>query len=220
MRRRLPLSTWLAPADHGRRPYALVKFSRELHAALQRAGHSLRAQLRLVPRHDGTEREREMYHQRLDACGLILQVLMHYCDGVTLIVGRGEDGHHYGLKLETIAELTGLHPRRVDRALRDLHLAGFLTSHSRAEKTRDGYRGLVAVRQISLELFYALGLGTLVQKLRQKLYARRKARQAPQERAQHGLAITARENRAKSDKRRHGAPAPLLRAFLPDYSPG
>ncbi len=160
-----------------------------------------------------------MYHARVEACGLVLDVLLHYTDLVTLIVGRGHDGTHYGVKLDTIAELTGLGRRRIDRAVRDLHAAGFLASHTRAERTDSGYRGLTAVRQLSIELFHVLGLGTVLQKARTKVNALRKARLEAAGLAYKRIDGKAREFRAATNKRRHGAEARPVTAFLASLLP-
>lgn len=164
----------------------------------------LRQRLRNVPLHDGQARDREMYRERLEACGIFLQCLLHYTDVVTLVVGKADDGKFFGLRLDRIAELTGLHERRVDRVVRDLHAAGFFVSKTRAERAGEGYRGLTAVRQLSAELFWAIGLGPLLEKARQRHYARRQAALQPRRIADGGLRAKAAEFDSEAHKRRRG----------------
>lgn len=165
--------------------------------------------LRKVDLHDGRRRTRSMYEPRLEACSTFLQALLHYTDVVTLVAGKAEDGEFFGVRLDKLSQLTGLHERRVDRVVRDLHAAGFLVSKTRAERAGEGYRGLTAVRQISAELFWALGLGPLLEKARRRYYTHRQrklqARQAPLQTALNRMATMAREFENSAAKRRRGA---------------
>lgn len=123
----------------------------------------------------GTPRRRSQYVQRRDACVRVLSVLLQHVDLVTLRVGvRGDEV--LGVRLDTIAEKTGLEDRRLDRALRDLRDAGILASFERAEpdaRMTRGFRGHPAVRRISEQLFAALGLAEKLVKVRAKLYRER-----------------------------------------------
>lgn len=205
------LPTWKPPADHGRRPRVLRQLSAELTRVLAIPGNELRRRLRQVDLHNGDQRSREMYQPRLEACAIFLQALLHYTDVVTLVAGKAEDGEFFGVRLDKLSQLTGLHERRVDRVVRDLHAAGFLVSKTRAERLAEdqGYRGLTAVRQISAELFWALGLGPLLEKARKRYYTHRQrklqARQAPLQAALGRMATLGREFANAASKRRNGA---------------
>lgn len=212
----IALEKFQPSAEHKRRPYMIQRFTRELHSALERAAHPLRARIRGVPLHDGRRRRREMYCPRLQAVALVLEAFVYHMDVVSLVVGRSlptpekPDGEFLGVRLDTIAELTGLEARRVDRAMRDIHAAGFITSHRRAEKLTGGeYRGHTSIRQLSIELFYAVGMGALFERLRSKAYRRRVDRKAFQAAAHTRLAAKARD--FELERREREAPGALHR---------
>lgn len=152
---------------------ALRAFDREL----ARPGSRLRATLDRVPLqpHDQA-RQRDMYETRRAAVRTVMRDLLAYVDPVTLIVGRGAGGEHYGRRVDRLALSNHLDQRRAERALHDMHAAGWLTSTRRAEETAPGqWRGLTSVRQLSAQLFVLLGLAELLHKTRRRLYAARKA---------------------------------------------
>jgi hypothetical protein len=134
----------------------------------------LRAQLRLFGR------QYERRSERLEAIGLVVSAMLWWTDLASYRVGKPSRKHPRwvdGLSMYTIAEWTGLSQPRIDRAIRDLHLAGYLRSRQLdpgKRRTKAGYilaspqpveeygnklhRGLPAVRVFTERLFDRLGV--------------------------------------------------------------
>lgn len=134
--------------------------------ACQRLIHYTRREIVLFPSLercpvDGRfPRQRSQYVPRRHACMLVLAQQLRTLDLVTMRVGVNKAGDVLGMRLDTIAEVTRLDDRRVDRAVRDLRNAGMIKSHRRAEAVNDGqYIGRTSVRVIADDVFAALGLG-------------------------------------------------------------
>lgn len=172
-----PGSTPGAPANHRRRLFFIDKALRAFERELDRPGSRLRATLDRVPlQPHGEQRQRDMYVTRRAAVLAVMRDLLEHVDPVTLIVGRGADGEHYGRRVDRLAEANNLDQRRAERALHDIHAAGWVTSTRRAEQIAPGqWRGHTSVRQLSVELFILLGLAGLLDRTRKRLYAMRKA---------------------------------------------
>lgn len=165
------------PAPQRRRLFFIDRALRAFDRELERDGSRLRATIDRVPlQPSGDARRRDMYETRRVAVRAVMRDLLEHLDPVTLIVGRGATGEHYGRRVDRLAEQNHLDQRRAERALHDMHAAGWLTSTRRAEEIAPGrWRGHTSVRQISLELFLLLGLTGLLDKTRKRLYAARKA---------------------------------------------
>lgn len=152
---------------------ALTALDRELG----REGSRLRRAVVRVPLQPfDQDRQRDMYAPRLEAVRLVLRDLLEHLDPVTLCVGRSPTGEHYGRRVDRLAELAGIDQRRAERALHDIHSAGLVASHRRAEEVSPGeFRGRTSVRQLALELFLLLGLAPMLERTRRRLYQARKA---------------------------------------------
>lgn len=144
----------------------------------------IRLQLRWVPLQanpTNKERDRAMYEQRVEACKIVMLELLERMCLITRIVSRAHDGRILGMRVDSIADKHGLDQRRVERALHDLHSAGWIDSTQRCEEVDGHHRGHTAIRQISQALFAAIGLGTFMQHAAAKEYARRKGQPLPPE---------------------------------------
>lgn len=142
------------------------------------------------------ERQRDMYAPRLEAVRLVVLDLLEYLDPVTLVVGRAPNGQHFGRRVDRLAELRGLDQRRAERAIHDIHAAGWVASHRRAEPVEGSpgeYRGRTSVRQLAAELFVLLGLAPLLEKTRRRLYEARKGLTVLVEYARRSLADKGRK---------------------------
>ncbi len=153
---------------------AIAAFDREI----QRPGSRLRRSIDRVPLQPyDQERQRDMYLPRLEAVRLVMLDLLEFLDPVTLIVGRAPNGEHFGRRVDRLAELRGLDQRRAERAIHDMHAAGWINSHRRAEPVEGSpgeFRGRTSVRQLASELFLLLGLTAMLEKTRRRLYEARK----------------------------------------------
>lgn len=160
-----------------RRLWFIERARRAFTRELDREGSRLRQTLDRVPLqpHDQARR-RDMYVTRRAAVRAVVLDLLDHLDPVTLIVGRGADGEHYGRRVDRMAEANGLEQRTAERALHDVHAAGWIKSTRRAEQIAPGqWRGHTSVRQLAAELFVLLGLAPLLDKTRKRLYAARRA---------------------------------------------
>lgn len=129
-----------------------------------------------------TTRDRERHLRRLEAISLVLMCLLSHMDLVTLRAGRrrrdgscdavrtlrprtrkgrkapnGRDGQ------TTIESETGLRSSSVERALRDLRSAGFITTHQPKKEYRDRadnkrWRSFPAVHTITRSCIVRLGI--------------------------------------------------------------
>lgn len=82
-----------------------------------------------------------------------------------------------GFTEKSLVRMTGLGLRRLERAMEDLVSMGLVKVHPRSEKHEDGrYKGLAAIRTISMKFFDLIGLGSKVRKERKKASQRRHER--------------------------------------------
>lgn len=118
---------------------------------------------------------RQKRSERREACGVLLSCLIHRMDLVTLRVGiPDKDQRMQGYSAKVLSRMTGLGLRRVERAMRDLVAMGLVTVYARSQKQEDGtYKGIAAIRTISIRFFDLIGLGKKVRKERKKASARR-----------------------------------------------
>lgn len=121
---------------------------------------------------------RQKRSERREACGILLSCLIHRMDLVTLRVGIPDnDQRMQGYTAKVLSRMTGLGLRRVERAMRDLVVMGIVTVYARSQKQEDGsYKGIAAIRTISIRFFDLIGLGKKIRKERKKASARRHER--------------------------------------------
>jgi hypothetical protein len=144
---------------------------------------------------------RQQRSERRESCIAILSCILHYMDLITLRVGIPQaDGSLQGLTMSYLAELSGLGERRAERAIHDLKAAGIITVHPICEKVSDTvYKGVAAVRTVSVKLFTVLGLDAWLNHERRRAGERKAHKEAKRARkaaaharmamgAQHGKA--------------------------------
>jgi hypothetical protein len=174
----------------------VIQRARQCCAYFVRERHrfpELRAQLRLFGR------KYERRSERLEAIGLVAAALLYWFDILSMRVGKPSRKHPRrvdGLSMHTISEWTGLSERRIDRAISDLHRAGYLASRTidpGKRKAKAGYilaspqpveeygnfrrrlfRGLAAVRCFTERFFDRLGILPFFRRERQKRIDERK----------------------------------------------
>jgi hypothetical protein len=114
--------------------------------------------------------------ERMEAIVRVLIALTVHTDLVSLRVGflpRDADPWFRGVTAEQIARWTDMKVRRVTRALNDLRWAGYITSIQPRELTNEGeWRGLAAVRNLTLKFFTHLGMKNKVDSARNDACAR------------------------------------------------
>jgi len=150
-----------------------------------------------------------------EAMVLVAKTLTVRMDLVTKRVGKPrDDGTVVGIPAERLAEITGLHISRVNRALRELADAGWMTSCQPCELKADGtYRGYPAIRTLTPRFFRVLRVNLKLDAAAKKEATARKER-ARQRQAAAGAAETARLARQlhrmnrKMDARRLDRPIP------------
>jgi hypothetical protein len=195
---------------------ALGAFDREL----ARPGSRLRRSIDAVPLQPFDQaRQRDMYEPRRVAVRLVMRDMIEHLDPVTLIVGRAPNGDHFGRRVDRLAELHGLDQRRAERAIHDIHAAGWVTSHRRAEPKQGApgeYVGKTSVRQLAAELFMLLGLTLFLEKTRRRLYEARKGLFNLVEHARRQLA---ERGRKWSEKRADARGARTLGEILAGLKP-
>lgn len=120
----------------------------------------------------GSRRQRS---ERREACILTLKFLLKYLDIRTMTVAIPTISdvtykrEFSPIHLATLVKHTGLNLRRVSRAIRDLTLGGLIASGQKRERKPDGsYRGFAALRAVRKELFEAFGLGSWLEKAKQR----------------------------------------------------
>ncbi|POZ50679.1 replication protein RepA [Methylovulum psychrotolerans] len=128
--------------------------------------------------------ERQQRSERRESCIAILSCILHYMDLITLRVGIPQaDGSMQGLTMPYLAELSGLGERRAERAIHDLKAAGIITVHPICEKVSDTvYKGVAAIRTVSMKLFVILGLDAWLNHERRRAVERKADKQAKRDR--------------------------------------
>lgn len=121
---------------------------------------------------------RQKRSERREACGVLLACLVHRVDLVTLRVGIPMEGGRFKAYTDQeLARMTGLGIRRLERAMQDLVEMGLVQVRKRCQKEQDGqYRGIAAIRTISIRFFELIGLGKKLKKERSKASDRSKLR--------------------------------------------
>jgi hypothetical protein len=158
------------PTHHRVRPGVLVKLSARLQAYYTDPGTILPS-LNLA---NGSARQQRS--ERREACLIVLNVLIHYLDLVTLRVGIPKaNGNMRGLTVDFIAEKAELKKRRAERAISDLVAAGVITVHAIAQRDEQGnYSGKGAIRTVTKKLFELFGLGNWLKYERDRAAAKRR----------------------------------------------
>ena len=110
---------------------------------------------------------RRQYSQRRYACVVVLAALLKRMDIKTLkILVSDSDGNFYDCKVSVLVNDTGLHPRRVERALADIKDAGLVKVLARpVEKDEQGkFTAMPAVRSFNESFFGVLGMHSWLKK--------------------------------------------------------
>ena len=164
---------FIPPVKHAIRPFMLVQI------ALAVTTYFLNPNvLPLLNAANGSDRQQRS--ERREACVALLCCMLHYLDLVTLRVGIPQhNGSMAGLDMPFLAELSGLGLRRAERAMHDLKDAGIISVHPICEKISDTvYKGIAAIRTVSIHLFTALGFDAWLRHERQKAADRKKKKEA------------------------------------------
>lgn len=139
-----------------------------------------------------------------EAMVLVARALFARMDIVTKRVGTPRaDGTVVGVTAELLAEITGLHISRVNRALAEFAAAGWMTSCQPCELKADGtYRGYPAIRTFTPRMFEVLRCNIKLALAAAKAHKERKAARLLQ---QHGAEQLQRERlqreRARLERR-------------------
>lgn len=158
------------PSTHRVRPGVLVKLGERLQDYYS-SPHAVLPSLNLA---NGSERQQRS--ERREACIIVLNVLIHYLDLVTLRVGVPlANGGISGLTVDFLAERAGLNKRRVERATSDLVESGVITIHPIALRDEEGsYSGKGAIRTVTQKLFAVFGLENWLKYERDRATAKRR----------------------------------------------
>jgi len=162
---------WFAPPErHAKRPKVLTKLNERVRRYYRAPAETLPA----LNAANGSSRQQRS--ERREACLALLGGLIHYLDLVTLRVGIPQaDGTFAGLKMEFLADVSGLGERRAERAIADLAAAGLITIHPLTKRLDDcTYKGYAAIRAVSRALFEVFGLGKWLRHERDKATARQR----------------------------------------------
>lgn len=153
------------------------------------------------------ESDRRQRSERREACLSLLGCLLHYTDLTTFQVGIPRpDGTFQGLKIEFLAERSGLGLRRAERAIRDLAAAGLVSIYPITKHTNDRtYRGFPALRSISKSLFAVFGLEKWLRHEREKAAKRRERKANPRGLANVTMALNGRRNSERQAEPRTSA---------------
>ena len=121
------------------------------------------------------ESDRRQRSERRESCVRTLIALLNHTDVTSLRVGFPTADGFVNLRFSKIVALTGMNKRRVSRAVHDLKAAGLLTVAQAREKSKDGtWKGLVAVKAVSKQLFSMFGLSDMLKFERKKASKKQK----------------------------------------------
>lgn len=105
----------------------------------------------------------QMRSERRESIFIVLSVMLSTLDLKTMRVGVPQaDGTFKGISMETIAERGGISLGRAERAMTDLTRIGYVKVFALHEKVAELYKGLPAVRTLSIRLFQALKLDKML----------------------------------------------------------
>lgn len=147
---------------------------------------------------------RQQRSERSGACMLLLAACLKYLDLASMRVGvPQENGTMLNLRVTWLAKHAGLSERRAERALRDLKMAGLIDIEQRHHRTGpDTWRGLVALKAVSKDVFAALGMTRRLDIERSKARMRQAMQQAATRRADHD-AFRGERERSKAQAPAH-----------------
>ncbi|NRB40669.1 MAG: hypothetical protein HRU20_19740 [Pseudomonadales bacterium] len=124
---------------------------------------------------NANDSDRQQRTERRESCICVLMAILKHTDLVTMRMGIPNNQGFKHLSWKVIANATGYHIKRVQRAVKDLKAAGIITVKARYEIKEDGsYRGLSAAKSVSPLIFAAFGLDKRLAKARKKLAKSRK----------------------------------------------
>lgn len=102
---------------------------------------------------------RQQRSERREACLALQSAILEHTDLVSLRCGVPTPSGFISLTLPYLVKLTGLHPRRAERAMADLKKANLITVSQPRQLKEDGtWRGLAAVKAVNKLLFTVFGL--------------------------------------------------------------
>ena len=102
---------------------------------------------------------RQQRSERREACLVMQAAILEHTDLVSLRCGVPTPSGFMSLTLPYLVKLTGLHPRRAERAMADLKTANLITVSQPRQLKEDGsWRGLAAVKAVNKLLFTVFGL--------------------------------------------------------------
>ena len=111
---------------------------------------------------------RQIRSERREAWQIMLGTVLSLMDLNSMCLGRPRPSGFEDVSMEKIMEVSGMGKRRCERALKDLHKAGFFEPTQRRGCSKTGkWFGLRAIRQVKECLFEMIDLGKLL-KLEQK----------------------------------------------------
>lgn len=147
---------------------------------------------------------RQQRSERSAACMLLLAACLKYLDLASMRIGvPQESGSMLNLRVSWLARHAGLSERRAERALRDLKMAGLVEIEQRHHRTGpDTWRGLVALKAVSRDVFAALGMARRLDIERGKARMRQAMQQAATRRAEYD-AFRGERERSKAQAPSH-----------------
>jgi len=144
----------IRPADSKRRPGILI----ELQERIRRYYRSPNVLPSLRNAHK-SKQGRQQRSERREACLLLQAAILEHTDLVSLRCGVPTPSGFISLTLPYLVKITGLHPRRAERAMADLKTANLITVSQPRQLKEDGsWRGLAAVKAVNKLLFTVFGL--------------------------------------------------------------
>lgn len=144
----------IRPETSKRRPGILI----ELQERIQRYYASPNVLPSLRNAHK-SKQGRQQRSERREACLVLQAAILEHTDLVSLRCGVPTPSGFISLTLPYLVQLTGLHPRRAERAMADLKTANLITVSQPRQLKEDGsWRGLAAVKAVNKLLFTVFGL--------------------------------------------------------------
>lgn len=118
--------------------------------------------------------DRKQRSERRESCIVVLRTLLKYLDLASMRVGVPTPNGFLNLTSSMVARHAGLSLRRTERALRDLKAAGLIAISQPREKKGDSWRGLAAIKRVSIALFSAFNCDAKLAQERKRASARLK----------------------------------------------
>ena|SRR3989344_4338018 len=107
-----------------------------------------------------TKSKRTIRSERREALIAVVRAILIHTDLGSLRVGHisKNDNEIHPIRIETIAKYANVGIKRCHRVVQVLKQAGYLEIQPRYQKISSGYKGLAAIKKISILLFYHLGI--------------------------------------------------------------